>query len=286
MNKSRKISTLVTAAIVTFFVCGLVITCCTTKETSKKAVAKAEPAAPAFTPAKVDAPTTITFPASDGVTISADLYMAYPDSAPLILLCHRANWSRGEYLEIAPKLNLQGFNAIAIDQRSGKTKNNIDNATKASAVAAGKPTEFVNAEVDIQSAIDYVKANYAKGTFLLWGSSYSSSLGIVLVKANPGKIDAYLAFSPGEYFTDQGKESNWIATEAAGVTIPVFFTSKNSEQNDVRAIFDQIPGTNKTYYCPSGESKHGSEALYESNDVSYYAWKAVNQFLAPFAVKR
>ena len=34
----------------------------------------------------------------------ADLYIAHDASAPFILLFHQAGWSRGEYLEIAPKL--------------------------------------------------------------------------------------------------------------------------------------------------------------------------------------
>lgn len=263
---------------------GMMISCCSTK--NKSDAVAAEPAKAVFTPTSVTTPKTITFPSSDGIAITADLYMAYPDSAPLILLCHRANWSRGEYLEIAPKLNLQGFNAIAIDQRSGKTKNNVDNATAAAAKAAGKPTQFVDAEQDIQAAIDYVKANYAKGTFILWGSSYSSSLALVLTKANEGKIDAVLAFSPGEYFADQGKSSSWITTEAQGVKVPAFLTSKNSEQTGVNPIYNAIASTKKTYYVPSSESKHGSEALYESNDVSTWDWNAVNKFLEPLAVKR
>jgi alpha-beta hydrolase superfamily lysophospholipase len=241
---------------------------------------------PEFTPAIVTTPETITFPSSDGVTITADVYMAYPDTAPLILLCHRAKWSRGEYREIAPKLNEQGFNAIAIDQRSGKTINGVDNMTASSAATAGKQTQFIDALIDIQTAVDYVKAHYAKGTFILWGSSYSASLGVAVTAANQNKIDAYLAFSPGEYFTDQGKSANWVASQAANVTVPVFFTSNNTEYAAVQPIFDSLASKSKTYYLPSSASKHGSEALFESNDYSYWTWKQVNAFLLPFAVKR
>jgi len=42
----------------------------------------------------------------DGLKITADLYMKSSDKAqPFIVLCHQAGWSRGEYREIAPKLN-------------------------------------------------------------------------------------------------------------------------------------------------------------------------------------
>lgn len=277
-----KKNTLTTILISFVVVGGMMISCCSNKEKN----VNAKEVKQSFTPASVTTPTTINFPSSDGISITADLYMPYSETAPLILLCHRANWSRGEYLEIAPKLNLKGFNAIAIDQRSGKTKNNIDNATTAAAKAAGKSTSFVDALQDIQAAINYVKTTYAKGTFILWGSSYSSSLSLVLAKDNADKIDAVMAFSPGEYFSDQGKASDWITTEVAKLKMPVFITSKNSESVDVNPIYNAIPSTNKTYYLPSSESKHGSEALYESNDVSVWTWNAVNKFLEQFANKR
>ena len=143
-------------------------------------------------PKKVEKPETVTFASKDGLPVTADLYMAYSSDAPLILLCHRANWSRGEYLEIAPKLNLMGFNAIAIDQRSGKTKNDVDNATKKAAEEAGKGTTYLDAVQDIQSAIEYA-SKLSNKKLILWGSSYSSSLGFTLVKSNSDKIAAYLA---------------------------------------------------------------------------------------------
>ena len=281
MKKSILITGL--AASLTAMAC-MMVSCSSTNNAA--AAAPVEQPKPVFTPASVEKPETITFPSADGIPVTADLYMAYPDSAPLILLCHRAGWSRGEYLEIAPELNRQGFNCVAIDQRSGKTKNNVDNATAAAAKAAGKETAFLDAVQDIQSAIDYVKANYAKGTFILWGSSYSASLSLVLTTPNEGKIDAVLAFSPGEYFADQGKAYGWVSSQAQSIKVPVFLTSKNSEQKDVNPIYNAISSSKKTYYVPSSESKHGSEALYESNDVSPWAWDAVNAFLEPLAVKR
>jgi len=57
---------------------------------------------------------TVTFPASDGLVVTADLYMAYAPTAPMILLFHQAGYSRGEYLEIAPRLNALGFNALGL----------------------------------------------------------------------------------------------------------------------------------------------------------------------------
>src|SRR5262245_54570689 len=64
----------------------------------------------------------ITFPSKDGLPVTADLYHVN-DSLPVILLCHQARFSRGEYREAAVKLNKFGFNCLAIDQRSGQEVN-------------------------------------------------------------------------------------------------------------------------------------------------------------------
>ena len=181
--------------------------------------------------------------------ITVELYRSYGNDALLILLCHRLNWSRGEYLEIAPKLNLLEFNAIAIDQRSGKTKNDVYNAAKLAAEAAGKGKTYLDAVQDIQSAIEYA-SKLSKKNIILWGSSYSSSLGFVLVKSNSDKIAAYLAFSPGEYFAEFGKPADWISTEAKDVKVLVFVTSRPSEQKDAQPIFEAIENKDKTYFVP------------------------------------
>jgi hypothetical protein len=48
---------------------------------------------------------TITFQAADGLTATGDLYLTGDKAAPFILLFHQADYSRGEYRQIAPKLN-------------------------------------------------------------------------------------------------------------------------------------------------------------------------------------
>ena len=58
----------------------------------------------------------ITFPASDGILISADLYFVN-DSLPYMILCHQAGYSRAEYAETASKFCHLGYNCLAIDQR-------------------------------------------------------------------------------------------------------------------------------------------------------------------------
>jgi len=76
----------------------------------------------------------VTFPSTDGLMLTADLYMPHPKTAPFIVLFHQARWSRGEYREIAPKLNEMGFNCLAMDQRSGGEVNDVKNESYALAV--------------------------------------------------------------------------------------------------------------------------------------------------------
>jgi len=255
---------------------------------------KADLAKPKVTPSAIPArivPTppnlstgTISFPSLDGLQISADLYIKHNLDAPFIILSHRAGWSRGEYLEVAPKLNALGFNCMAIDLRSGKEKFGVVNQTFEAAVTAGKATLYVDALQDWQAAFDYARGHYAKGKVIIWGSSFSSSLAISIAKANAGKVDGLLCFSPGEYFDGiYGKSASAVQDAAKGLVVPTFFTSKKSEYDkDRKAIFNVIEATNKTYFVPETEGKHGSEALFSTTTENQAYWAAVIKFLAPF----
>ena len=222
---------------------------------------------------------TISFASDDQLEVSADLYIAHPDTAPLIVLFHQARWSRGEYLEIAPKLNALGFNCIAVDQRSGNTVNNVDNLTAQRATAAGKPTDFKAALPDMMAAIAYAKTHHAKGKLILWGSSYSSALVLKIAGDHPQIADAALAFAPGEYFGQKG----YIASSASNITMPVFITSAKSEKDNWWPIYQSIPDNkqadNKRYFLPESAGNHGSRALWEQFEDSSQYWTAVESFL-------
>ncbi len=139
---------------------------------------------------------TITFLSLDSLLITAEHYHLKQD-APVIVLCHQAGYSRGEYTEIAPKLVQMGFNCIAIDQRSGGSINGVINRTNQRAVAKSIPTSFNDAKQDIEAAVKWAKNHY-KRKVILWGSSYSSSLSLILAK-EMAEVEKVLSFSPGEY---------------------------------------------------------------------------------------
>jgi len=218
---------------------------------------------------------TITFKSKDGLVITADLYLEFSD-APLIILCHQAGYSRGEYIEAAAKFNIWGFMCLAIDQRSGNAVNGVVNETNAEAVRKGLPTTYLDAEQDIVAAVDFAFEHLSKDIFIM-GSSYSASL--VLKIANEDKrIKAVMSFSPGEYF--KGKLN--VTEAAAGLSKPVFATSSKREAGDVSGVLRMIPDSNqKVHFIPKGNGVHGTKALWQSNDNNVEYWDALKKFLVP-----
>ena len=219
----------------------------------------------------------VHFPAGDGVTITADVYAPLPTTAPMIVLFHQAGFSRGEYRAIAPRLNKLGFNAVAVDARAGEAVNGVGNATAASACKLGKPAAYVDAIADLKAAVRYART-LATGKLLVWGSSYSSAL--VLALGTELGADAVLAFSPGEYFSDQGKPKTWVADHAKQLAVPVFVTSARSEGAAWAPIVAAIDPKLVTTFVPTTAGRHGSSALVQLDGESY--WTAVVTFLQPF----
>ena len=225
---------------------------------------------------------TVSFKAKDGLEVTADLYLTKDDKAPMIILFHQAGWSRGEYKEIAPKLNKLGFNCMAVDQRSGGEVNDVVNETFKRAEAKGLPTAYVDAIPDLNAAIDYVKANHKSADkVLIWGSSYSA--GLVLKIASERKdVDGVLAFSPGEYYTKMGKPKDWVTSTVQNIKVPTFITSAKMEKKNWWDMAAKISEDNRAYFLPTKLGKHGSRALWSKYADSAEYWKAVKQFLALF----
>ena len=225
----------------------------------------------------------------DGLQVAFDIYAPHPiASTPMILLCHQAGWSRGEYREIAPKLNQMGFNCFAIDQRSGGEVNDVVNKTNKLAVEQGKEVAFLDAEQDIIAALNYVRQPFVnseqKPKVILWGSSYSAALSLRIAGEHPELVDGVLAFAPGEYFERFGKPGDWIESSAKKIKVPAFITSAKDEQPNWQSIYDAIPGESKMMFVPETAGNHGSRALWEKFDDHESYWEATNKFLAPFAV--
>lgn len=221
--------------------------------------------------------TTVTFPSADGLDVTADLYWAGSADAPFIILFHQARYSRGEYLEIAPKLNALGYNCLALDQRSGDTCNDVANETARAAKGKNLPSSYEDAYPDLEAALQYVMEQYAPNQLIAWGSSYSASLTLILASEHPREVQAALAFSPGEYFRYQDQS---VADYAARIKQPVFITSARSEESSWRPIAKKIRSSGCVFFVPEESGVHGSSALFESTPNNAEYWTAVEGFLA------
>lgn len=221
----------------------------------------------------------IYFASKDGVRITADYYKVHADSVPLILLFHQAGWSRGEYIEIAPRLTQMGFNCMAVDLRSGKTVNNVDNETFLEAKRKMKDTNYLAAETDIISAVDFA-LNIAGGKIILWGSSYSASLALKVAGQYQERVQGVMAFSPGEYFRSFGRPANFISESVSNLRIDTFITCAKREQEKCMIIFNDIPSESKVFFVPETDGNHGSSALWNIHFDSKAYWVAVESFLS------
>ena len=223
---------------------------------------------------------TVSITSNDGVIVVADTYIINLDkNTPMIVLFHQAGWSRGEYIDIAPKLNALGFNCIAVDLRSGNKINSVVNLTAKSAREDKFQTRYIDALPDILSALEFVNSNFPDNQIIAWGSSYSAALVLHVAGESNDLVDGVLAFAPGEYFTKQGKSSNWIKDSARKIKVPVFITSARNEKSNWSAIFDAIPTLDKTDFIPDTKGNHGSRALWEEFDDHEAYWNAVTKFL-------
>ncbi|MBA4782060.1 MAG: alpha/beta hydrolase [Rhizobiales bacterium] len=220
---------------------------------------------------------TVTFKAADGLSVTANLEKA--SSATAIVLFHQAGSSRGEYATIAPRLNNLGYTTLAVDQRSGGTFAGVVNETAKAAAKAGKPDDYADARPDMEAAISYARALPGIKRVVIWGSSYSAALVLLIAGEKSVKVDGALSFSPGEYLRGTS-----VRGAAAAIAVPTFLSSARSETAQWQPFLKAIPKTaNAVGFVPEGAGVHGSSALIagRSPNAAEY-WAAVEPFLKAY----
>ena len=218
--------------------------------------------------------------AKDGLLVTGALY-EIDESKPVILLCHQAGYNKYEYADIAPKLNEMGFNVMAIDQRSGGTFASKDNETFNLAKSKGLPTEFLDAQQDMEAAIDYLSKKFDQKV-ILWGSSYSSSLTLFIAEKNK-KVSAAISFSPGDYF---GEAKTSLANVFPKLKIPFLVTSSKQEAEALSGLLEGVKLTkDQSQFIPEGAGYHGSRALWEGQQGGEEYWTALTAFLSDLKTK-
>jgi len=219
----------------------------------------------------VNAQEKVTFPATDSLIVTADFYRSSSDN-PYIILTHQAGFSRGEFIETAPRLVKLGYNCLAVDLRAGDQVNYIKDETSRRARKGGTSQTLLDSKKDISGAINYAYSRSGKPVILL-GSSYSASLDLLLAKDN-SKIKAVIAFSPGEFFP--GVEVN---NEIEGLSKPLFIGTTKDELPYTKKILRNVESRYYTLFTPSGDGSHGSKALWLSSPQSEEYWLALMMFI-------
>lgn len=216
-------------------------------------------------------PQKIEFPSSDGLMITGHLYEVDP-AKPVILLCHSGGGNKFEYADIAPRLNARGFNALAIDQRSGAAFAGQPNETFAKAKEQGLATEFVDAQTDIEAAIDYLAGKYGRKV-TLWGSSYSAALSLFIVQDNE-HLNGMILFSPGDYLS--GRKGS-LKGRLNRIDIPFLITSTQEEAEDITntLLHNVTLSDTQKQHVPSFAGYHGSRALWVGQKGAEEYWEQV-----------
>jgi dienelactone hydrolase len=240
--------------------------------------ARPVPAQPKFT--------SVEFQSGDKVTVSADLYPVRTKRAPIVVLVHQSGASRGEYRQIAPRLNAMGFNALAIDSRWGKRDrwNLVTNETAKrygtdAIVVSGDRERIraINREKDTEAAVRWVRQQGFSGPLILWGSSITANGVLKIASAGPGNIAAVLAFSPGEYNSENKTE---MQSQVKELRIPLLMVCGEDEDQSCSEVFRAVPDGHKQYYH-AVHGRHGSSILLDDPEN----WDPVEKFLQQFLLR-
>ncbi|MBN1132479.1 MAG: dienelactone hydrolase family protein [Bacteroidales bacterium] len=215
---------------------------------------------------------SVTFKASDGLVITADIYMNSAEN-PYIILLHEQNSSRGEFGNIAPRLCKMDYNCLAVDLRNGGFANNISNETVKRCREQKCATDFSDVEKDILASVQYAHELSGKPVILL-GSCANASLSLKLAKSSE-LVRAVVAFSPGEYF----QPVLTIRDTISGLSKPVFIASSEPEFPYMEELASNIDEAYKTLFKPElGQGLRGTAALGPKNQHNSEYWLALLLF--------
>jgi dienelactone hydrolase len=202
--------------------------------------------------------TEVSFKASDGLLVTADLYQS-KKSNPYIILCHQELSCKGEFDSIASRFIKMNYNCMALDLRSGDNMGFLKNETAFRAKENGFTTSLNSASQDIEAAIDFL-LQYSNKKICLFGSASSASLALIVGRYNE-HVKAVVAFSPGDYFTSE----NNLKEILANYPKPVFVACTTDEFTYLSNI-EGFPGPDKILFKPSlGKGIRGTGALLKEN---------------------
>lgn len=204
---------------------------------------------------------TVSFAASDGVPLKADLLPAESKTAPLLVLAHRFRGDRGEWNPLLARLSVapKQYRVINVDLRGhGDSKSAAGGLVLDWGAMLDK--EIPALEKDIEAAIQFGLEGVSPHHITLVGSSLSATL-IARVAARQPRVAALGLVCPGARL--QGQDVYTAYAEVRG--LPTFFASGNGD-NVSRAPMGSLVkmarhGTLKEYATTRHSAQHvGADA--------------------------
>lgn len=226
-------------------------------------------------------PEAITFAASDGVTVFADLHRPLRGSefvGSIVILFHQAGGdARGEYRAIVPRLVAAGYAVLAVDLRSGGDRFGGPNRTASS---LDREFGYCEAYPDLEASLSWTTDHYSGSRIAAWGSSYSAALVIRLAADHPDDVDAVLAFSPASGEPMEGCRPEEVLDRLRTPTMAL----RPDREMDIESVAAQALEfeRNGIVVVVSEGGVHGSSMLdpeRAAGDVEP-TWQAVLEFLA------
>ncbi|WP_431121220.1 alpha/beta hydrolase [Flagellimonas flava] len=223
----------------------------------------------------------ISFYTPDSIQIFGDLYELDKQGKTILLFHQGGSNARGEYEPIIPKLIEKGYNILAIDQRVGGQFYGSYNRTLANIPTNGfgDGYGYCDAYNNLESALDFIIDSGFTGDKIVWGSSYSASLGIQLANNRQQDISGVLAFSPasGNSLKDC-LPNEYFET----IKIPLLlFRPPHEMERETSKLQSELAKTHGHQTFVPQHGVHGSSMLVASRVGSNVdeTWKAVFSFL-------
>jgi dienelactone hydrolase len=220
---------------------------------------------PASISAQVIRKSKISFKASDGLMITADLYQSRK-SNPYILLLPQEQSCRGEFDSIASLFIKMNYNCMAVDLRSGDNFRFVKNETAIRAREGGFANSLNAASKDIEAAIDYLYQSTGN-KISLFGSASSASLALIVGRDND-HVKAIVAFDPGEYFLPEYE----LKSVLANYPKPLFIACTPDEYFYLSGIEGFTGPDIILFRSTSQEGIRGTNALLKENPARDEYW--------------
>jgi dienelactone hydrolase len=207
----------------------------------------------------------VSFKATDGLEVSADLYQS-DKSNPYIILFHQEQSCKGEFDSIAPRFIKMNFNCMAVDLRSGNDVGFSKNLTAQRARENGYQCSLTDAIKDIEGSIIYLN-QLSEQKVSLYGSASSGSLALFSGRTND-LVKAVVAFSPGDYFSPEIDFKKVVENYPK----PLFIACTKDEYPYLSGI-SGLPGQDRFLFQPThGNGLRGTQALTKFNPERDEYW--------------